>query len=56
MDANLKLAQWQDLKAEFPDPHERIEALFCSFFAPVSPCDVEYEAQLRVLSEILEVA
>jgi hypothetical protein len=43
--ADITLARWQALR--WVAPEERIEILMRDFFAPVPPCDVEYEATLR---------
>lgn len=47
--ADAALQQWQALRSLPPD--ERIEVLMAEFFAPLQPCDVEYEANMRRVYE-----
>lgn len=49
MSADIALQQWQALRSLPPD--ERIEILMADFFAPLQPCDVEYEANMRRVYE-----
>jgi hypothetical protein len=49
--ADLALAQWQLLR-DLP-PVERIDALMALFFLPIPPCDVEFDAIIRNISEVM---
>jgi hypothetical protein len=49
--ADAALQHWQDLRARFPDPEDRIEALMIDFFRDPIASAVEYEATLRQVSE-----
>lgn len=52
--ANLVLAQWQSLRDLPPD--ERIDALLALCFLPIPPCDVEFDAIMRDVSEVMSNA
>ena len=49
--ADAALQHWQDLRARFPNPHDRIEALVRDFFRHPVASAVEYDATLRRVSE-----
>ena len=49
--ADAALQHWQDLRARFPDPEERMDALMRDFFRHPVESAVEYDATLRRVSE-----
>lgn len=48
-EADYLLGIWQSCRALPPD--ERIDALLALFFLPIPPCDVEFDAIMRRVSE-----
>jgi hypothetical protein len=51
--ADAALQHWQDLRARFPNPEERIEQLMFEFFRHPVASAVEYDATLRQVSEAM---
>lgn len=49
--ADALLAQWQSLR-KLP-PEDRIELLFVRFFAPLSLEDIEFDAVMREVHEVI---
>jgi hypothetical protein len=52
--ADAALQHWQDLRARFPNPEERIEQLMIDFFRHPVASAVEYDATLRRVTEEME--
>jgi hypothetical protein len=49
--ADIDLSAWQDGRRRGLSPEQRMEELFFDFLVPPLPCEVEYEATLRVVRE-----
>jgi hypothetical protein len=49
--ADAALQHWQDLRARFPNPEDRIDQLMRDFFRHPVASAVEYDATLRRVSE-----
>jgi hypothetical protein len=51
--ADAALQHWQDLRARFPNPEDRIDQLMRDFFRHPIASAVEYDATLRQVSEAM---
>lgn len=49
--ADAALSRWQELR-DLP-PEDRIEILMSDFFRPPAISDVEFEAAMRMVSEVM---
>jgi len=49
--ADLNLSAWQAARERGLTPEQRMEELFFDFLIPPLPCEVEYEATLRIVRE-----